>query len=124
MEKKCSYCKQIKDVSFFYKSSNSKCGLQSTCKKCSYEQTKDCNEKRKIIQEDGIKKTKTKSLTLSGVKQSDYCEMYKMVFKMGFDPSNSEKDVHTQFCEKWGLKVSKSPRKGTENHWTYQDCHQ
>ena len=45
--------------------------------------------------------------------------MYFGLSKIGYNP---ELDIHTQFCEKWGLKVSKSPRKGVENKWTYKDC--
>ena len=120
MEKKCSCCKEIKDETFFYKNKNSKKdGLQSTCKKCSYIQTKQSNDKKRLLE--GKRKTKRdgKFLTLSGIKQEDYCQMYKMLSKMGYDIT---KNISVQFAEKYSLLVSNKQRRGVENHWTYKDC--
>jgi len=119
MKKKCSYCKEIKDETFFHKNRTSQDGLQSTCKVCSYILTKQSNEKKKLLIGEPKRKQDGKSLTLSGIKQEDYCVMYSFLSKIGYNP---ELDIHYQFCEKWGLKVSKSPRKGVENKWTYKDC--
>jgi hypothetical protein len=38
---------------------------------------------------------------------------------LGYNPSGN---IHHQFMKKWGLKVSKSPRKGPKNKWDYEDC--
>ena len=120
MEKKCSYCKEIKDETSFYKNKNNKKdGLQSTCKKCSYKLTKESIEKKRLLEGERKRKQDGKFLTLSGIKQEDYCMMYSFLSKLYPNP---DVDYHTQFCEKWGLKVSKSPRKGVENKWTYKDC--
>ena len=81
--------------------------------------TKESNNKRKLKDTERKSKPDGKFLTLSGIKQDDYCQMYKMLSKMGFDVTM---DIHPQFAKKWGLKVSKTPRKGPENHWSYQDC--
>jgi hypothetical protein len=120
MEKLCSNCKEIKDETFFYKNKNNKKdGLQGTCKRCSYLKTKESIKKKRLLDGEPKRKQDGKFLTLSGIKQEDYCTMYDFLSKIGFNVSG---DIHLQFCEKWGLKVSKSPRKGVENKWTYKDC--
>jgi hypothetical protein len=81
--------------------------------------TKESNEKRKLKDTERKPKPDGKFLTLSGIKEDDYCQMYKMLSKMGYDVT---KDISVQFAEKHSLLVSKSPRKGPENHWSYQDC--
>jgi hypothetical protein len=43
----------------------------------------------------------------------------EMLSKMGYNP---EFDIYPQFMKRWSLNVSKSPRKGSPNHWTYKDC--
>ena len=117
--KKCSHCNEIKDKSEFYNNKTCKDGLQNTCKICSYKLSRESNLKKRLL--NPVKKTKRdgKFLTLSGIKKEDYCIMYSALSKMGY---KIEDDIHTQFCEKWGLKVSKRPRKGDKNHWTYEDC--
>lgn len=119
MKKKCTRCNVEKEVTSFYAKRNGKDGLQAHCKICSYEMTKQSNEKRRLKDTERKSKPDGKFLTLSGIKQDDYCQMYSFLSKMGY---NIEMDIHSQFCEKWGLKVSKRPRKGPENHWSYQDC--
>jgi hypothetical protein len=73
----------------------------------------------KIETPDNFKNMKSESLNLLGLKKEDYCEMYSALSKLGYNP---ELDIHIQFCEKWGLKVLKRPRKGKPNNYTYQDC--
>jgi len=118
--KKCSYCKEIKDDDSFYKNKcNKKDGLQNTCKICSYILTKKCIKKKREESIGKSSKRDGKTLSLVGMKQEDYCMMYFAMSKLGYNP---ELDIHIQFCEKWGLEVSKTPRKGTKNKWTYDDC--
>jgi hypothetical protein len=119
MKKKCTRCNVEKEVTSFYAKRNCKDGLQAHCKICSYEMTKQSNEKRRLKDTERKSKPDGKFLTLSGIKQDDYCQMYSFLSKMGY---NIEMDIHSQFCEKWGINVSKRPRKGPENHWSYEDC--
>ena len=118
--KKCNNCFIDKEETSFYKKKNSKDGLQTVCKICSYIIQKEYIEIKKSEQ-GSVRKTKrdSKFLSLVGIKREDYCNMYLLLSKMKYNP---EMDVYPQFMEKWGLSVSKSPRKGTPNHWTYQDC--
>jgi hypothetical protein len=118
--KKCSNCNVEKEVTSFYKKKSSPDGLQNVCKICSYiiqkeyqQQKKSEEPKKRIVKRDG------KFLNLMGIKEEDYCNMYLLLSKIGYNP---EMDIYPQFAKRWGLKVSKTPRKGTANHWTYQDC--
>ena len=61
----------------------------------------------------------TQHLNIVGVTKNDYCAMYSAMVKLGFNP---EMDIHTQFMNKWSLKVSNRPRKGKPNQFSYQDC--
>jgi hypothetical protein len=121
MEKKCCKCKTIKNVDEFYNNKAMSDGKQFVCIDCNKIQQKHY---AKIRKEKNTEAPKKKNLTSSemnllGLKKDDFCEMYSALSKLGY---NLELDIHTQFCEKWGLKVSKSPRKGKENTYTYQDC--
>jgi hypothetical protein len=120
MEKICSNCKEIKNETFFYKNKNNKKdGLQSTCKRCSYLQTKESIQKKRLLDGEPKRKQDGKFLTLSGIKREDYCNSYLLLSKIGY---NVEMDIYPQFAKRWGLKVSKTPRKGVENKWTYKNC--
>ena len=120
MKKICRFCKKEKDIESFYKKKISPDGYQSMCKICTTVVTKEYKEKRRQehIPEKKMKND-TKELTLIGTTNSDYCTMYSAMSKLYPNPNV---DTHTQFCEKWGLKVSKSPRKGPVNQFTYKDC--
>ena len=120
MKKICKYCGKEKDLTSYYKKTASPDGLQSVCKICTGIITKEYKEKRQqeYVQ---VKKEKEdpKTLSLVGTCKKDYCAMYSAMGKLGYNP---EMDIHTQFMKKWGLKVSKSPRKGPVNQYSYQDC--
>jgi len=118
MKKICKNCQREKELTSFYVKSNSSDGLQSVCKICTSTIQKQYREKRK----EGPKKKvtrDTKMLTINGTTKQDYCQMYSAMSKLY---PNKELDIHTQFCLKWGLNVSKYPRKGPANHYTYEDC--
>jgi hypothetical protein len=120
MKKVCKYCEKEKDIDSFYKKKASADGHQSVCKICTSIVTREYKEIR-IRENPPVKKTKedTKTLSLVGTCKKDYCAMYSAMDKLGYNPSG---DIHIQFMEKWGLKVSKSPRKGPKNQFSYQDC--
>lgn len=120
MKKICRFCKKEKDIESFYKKKLSPDGYQSMCKICTTVVTKEYKEKRRQehIPEKKMKND-TKELTLIGTTHSDYCTMYSAMSKLYPNPNV---DTHTQFCEKWGLKVSKSPRKGPPNQFSNKDC--
>ena len=122
MKKICKYCGKEKDITSFHKKKASPDGLQAVCKICTTIMFNYYKEKRKMENPPvKIKKTKSdpKQLSLVGTCKKDYCAMYSAMDKLGYNP---EMDIHIQFMEKWGLKVSKSPRKGPKNQFSYQDC--
>jgi hypothetical protein len=120
MKKVCKHCGIEKDLTSFYKMKSATDGLQKICKLCTYIVAREYKEKRDM-NNSPVKKIKndTKELSFVGSRKSHYCEMYSAMGRLGYNP---EMDIHIQFCEKWGLKVSKSPRKGPKNQFSYQDC--
>jgi hypothetical protein len=120
MKKVCKYCGTEKDITSYYKKSASPDGHQSICKICTSIVTREYKEQR-LIDNPPVKKIKedTKTLSLVGSTKRDYCSMYSAMDRLGYSPSGN---IHIQFMEKWGLKVSKSPRKGPKNQFTYEDC--
>lgn len=120
MKKLCKNCGNEKDITSFFKKKASPDGHQSVCKICTTIMTKEYKEKRKQ-EYVPVKKIKrdSRELNLVGATHSDYCIMYSAMSNLY---PNKELDTHTQFCIKWGLKVSKSPRKGPKNQFTYEDC--
>ena len=123
MKKVCKYCGIEKDIDSYYKKMSSTDGHQSVCKICTSIVTREYRE-IKLSENPPVKKFKSdpKTLNLNGAIKRDYCAMYEAMNKLGYSPSNPEMDINTQFCKKWGLKVSKSPRKGHKNQFSYQDC--
>lgn len=120
MKKICRFCRKEKDIESFYKKKTSPDGHQAMCKICTTVVTKEYKEKRRLEYVEPPKQKKDpKELSLVGTCKNDYCSMYSAMGRLGYNP---EMDIHTQFCEKWGLKVSKSKRKGPVNQFTYKDC--
>ena len=120
MKKICRFCKKEKDIDSFYKKKSSPDGHQAMCKICTTVMTKEYKEKKRKEYVEPVKgRRDSRELNLVGVTANDYCSMYSAMSNLGYNP---EMDIHTQFCEKWDLKVSKSPRKGPVNQFSYQDC--
>ena len=120
MKKICNNCMIEKEETSYYKKKNAKDGLQSVCKICSYIIQKEYQQTKKLEEPRTIKKKRDgKFLSLAGIKKEDYCNTYLLLSKIGYNP---EFDIYPQFMERWSLNVSKSPRKGSANHWTYKDC--
>ena len=123
MKKVCKYCGKEKDIDSYYKKVSSTDGHQSVCKICTSIVTRDYREIR-LKENPPVEKEKrySKELNLVGSCKKDYCAMFEAMNKLGYSPSNPEMDIHTQFMNKWGLKVSNRPRKGPKNQFSYQDC--
>ena len=120
MKKICNNCMIEKEVTSFYKKKNAKDGLQTLCKICSYEVQKEYQQIKKLEEPNKRKvKRDSKFLSLAGIRKEDYCNTYLLLSKMGY---NVELDIYPQFMERWSLNVSKSPRKGSPNQFTYKDC--
>jgi hypothetical protein len=109
-----------KEETSYYKKKNAKDGLQSVCKICSYTIQKEYQQIKKLEEPNQRKvKRDSKFLSLAGIRKEDYCNTYLLLSKMGY---NVELDIYPQFMERWSLNVSKSPRKGSPNQFTYKDC--
>lgn len=59
------------------------------------------------------------ALNLIGTCKDDYCQMYSFLSKIGYNP---ELDIHSQFCEKWGISTYKERVIKNKNKHTYDDC--
>jgi hypothetical protein len=122
MKKVCKNCGIEKDITSYYKKTAAPDGHQSVCKICTGIITNEYKQKR-ILENPPVPVKKPrqdpKELSLVGSCKSDYCAMYSAMGRLGYNP---EMDIHTQFMNKWGLKVSKSLRKGPKNQYTYEDC--
>ena len=120
MKKVCKYCGIEKDIDSYYKKISSTDGHQSVCKICTSIVTREYRE-IKLSENPPVEETKkdTKTLSLVGSTMKDYCMMYSAMDRLGYSPSG---DIHIQFMNKWGLKVSNRPRKGPVNQFSYQDC--
>ena len=118
MKKICKNCKIEKDIDSFYIKRSNPDGKQSVCKICTATMSKEYSDKKKEIpkKKDSFN---TQHLNIVGVTKNDYCAMYNFLSKIGY---NVEGDIHTQFMNKWSLKVSNRPRKGKPNQFSYQDC--
>lgn len=96
--KYCSRCHDLKLETEFFKNKRFEDGLDYYCKTC-----------RVIVNRK--KRHKPEDMDLSYIKISyarpkDYHDMYLMLEKMGYD-LNSEKSIHEQFCDKYGLEPIK-----------------
>jgi hypothetical protein len=57
-------------------------------------------------------------LSLGNVGIKDWVEMYKFMEKMGY---NLKKDLHEQFCSKYGLTAN-TPKQTFKNYYSQKDC--
>lgn len=57
------------------------------------------------------------ALQMRFVRKEDYVEMYQFLQEKGYDLS---KDIHVQFCEKYGLTPN-SPKRTFKNHYSPSD---
>lgn len=99
----CRICKLEKKESSFYKNKAYSDGLDTWCKICKSQYAKKYRENipKKITD------TKSgRSMLMTGIRKEDWCETYKLLLKIGYDPKG---DIHKQFSEKYGLPYKKRP---------------
>ena len=87
----------------------------SMCKACFYEYTLEYKRKMRKRGE-----YLTSALKLASPTKEDYCEMYSFLEKIGYD-IHSEKSVHEQFCDKYGLPYKRRALK-SQNRFSAEDC--
>jgi methylphosphotriester-DNA--protein-cysteine methyltransferase len=103
----CNIAKKLK--SFQTLKSGNKAGVCNLCK----------SQGKKIPKEHKSKPViKNIALQLGFIRKEDYVEMYKAMEKMGY---NLSKDLHEQFCKKYGLTPNK-PKQKFNNYYTQKDC--
>lgn len=108
-KKKCCSCLIEKDLVSFSKRWRGVDGYEKRCKIC-MAQNRHCINSRK---EDGIPHPNLgrrggfhESPYLVNPQPQDWKEMFEFLKKIGYD-YNSEKTIHEQFCEKWGIEPRK-----------------
>jgi hypothetical protein len=106
----CRACNKEKKLSQFHKQ-NAADGYTARCKMC--QNSGILIPKHKIIKNEII------PLTLTGLKEGDYVDMYKFLNAVGYS-LNDENDIHEQFCIKYGLKPS-NPKQTFNYHFTPKD---
>lgn len=108
---KCRKCGREKKIDSFYRCSSCKNGRQTHCKICQAEWNKKYRQEHD--------RTPTgKELKMTNVGKKDFCQTYKFLIQLGYDPSG---DVALQFSQKYGTKYK--PRKKKDlNAYSFQDC--
>jgi hypothetical protein len=106
--KLCRACNKEKKVSQFHKQ-NAADGYTARCKMCQNNGT--------LIPKEKFVKNEIVPLTLTGLKEGDYVDMYNFFQSIGY---SLDTDIHEQFCIKYGLKPS-NPRQTFNYHFSPED---
>jgi len=107
--KVCRACNIEKDVKHFHKQNAVSDGYMARCKKCKLD--------GKLIPKEKKEKIEFRPLTLAAPSIQDYTEMYLTLKKMKYDLN---KDIHIQFCERYGLKPN-IPKQTFLSHHSQKD---
>lgn len=114
MEKKiCKTCGIEKSIDSFPKNTSMKSGRSNKCKICHNLNIKIDRSKKNS----GYERVRD-HLSMHFVTKEDWCKMYKFIKMIGYD---LEKDIHKQFCEKYGLPEKKRPPQ-SNLLYQYSDC--
>ena len=105
----CKSCGVEKDVKQYHKTKGVGDGYTARCKQCKM----DGN----LIPKEKKEKMEYRPLTLAAPKREDYIEMYLTLKKMKYDLN---KDLHIQFCEKYGLTPA-NPKQKFKSHISQKD---
>lgn len=96
MEKmRCVHCGQLKKKESFPIRKNNKSGYDSACKICRNSMTMEARKNNKMNL--NLNPNDTSHLALRGITKQDYCQMYSLLSKLGY---NVFGDIHLQFCER------------------------
>ncbi len=111
----CKACHKEKSIKQFYRNNQSKDGYEGKCKQCKINRVRIYEKKpRKTLYfGDWNDYFRLVNPTLQ-----DYCLTYTFLENLGF---NLEKDIHTQFCEKYNLQRTDRKKKD-ENKYFHFDC--
>jgi hypothetical protein len=104
----CRACGKEKSVKQFHKQ-NAADGYTARCKAC--------QNSGLLIPKNKIKNNGVLALTLTGLKEGDYVDMYNFFERIGY---SLDMDIHEQFCLKHGLKPS-HPKQKFNYHFTAKD---
>ena len=102
--KVCKACGIEKDLNQYHKTKGVGDGYTARCKKCKMDGL--------LIPKEKKEKQEYKPLTLAAPSIEDYTEMYLTLKKMGYDLN---RDLHIQFCEKYGLSPN-NPKQKFKHH--------
>ena len=100
--KKCIACDRTRPITSFHKNSNYESGRDSRCKICKTRGITKHPHKHITKEKDRFQS----GFKLNGVKDYDFCQMWKLLRDIGYD---TDTDIHQQFVDKYGLKYKKRP---------------
>lgn len=103
----CYVCQQELPDCDFWKIPKASDGLDSKCKDCRNMLVEKRRKEKDLFDLSYIK--------LSQVTNSDHYQSYKLLERMGYE-LESDKSIHEQFCDKYGLKIKKRDKP----HTTYK----
>ena len=115
--KKCITCKITKELKSFSKRSINKDGYDNKCKICHSHYHR--NRKLETELKHEVQKIDSSFFDLRGVTKKEWCESYRMLSKIGYNP---ELDIHTQFIQRHPeLVLKRRPAKNVK-YFTWEDC--
>jgi hypothetical protein len=111
MNKKCSKCKEIKDISMFYKNKQKKDNLQSNCKKCHTITCKDYIARNPEKYKEWNKKQMTKKRAYQSKMRSRKLrkDMTNSYLKDLITMNNTDlkpKDIPNELAELWKINLT------------------
>ena len=118
---RCIKCKEEKEYSEFHKNREKLKGISNICKVCANIKAAEYRKKRPKP-ERTTPKQKFDFIKIHKPTQSDYCGMFELLEKMGYD-IHSGISIHEQFCLKYGLKTKRRGKKFM-NKFEVKDCQQ
>lgn len=112
MEKRvCRKCGREKNMESFYRCASCPQGRQTHCKICQSAWNKQYRETHPV-------QPVGRELKMTNVGLKDYCQTYKFLIQMGYDPTGN---VAEQFSNKYGTKYKDRKNKDL-NTYSFDDC--
>jgi len=115
--KVCRTCKETKELTEFGSRKYNRDGLNSQCKICEREYQKQYKKGHPIKSQN--KDIDTEHIDMKGLRKSEWCETYRTLSKIGYNP---DLDIHSQFIQRHPQLTLKSRPRKNILYFTWQDC--